>query len=523
MSGYTLFRLYLVLSHSSTSKEDSAIRRISSVVSVITVLVFSVGMAYGQLANSPWPMVQHDARHTGRSQYEGPLYPVKKWAVETGGYNDRQPIIRKDGKILMPSDLFYCLNTDGSIAWAAGNGYSSAGVTDMEGRCYIESGNPSNFQLQLQCYDKDGWQLWTKYLYTQSIEFPMTPTMDAYGRVHVPGACYSSSGELLWSYAIVGESPGGYSSMTIANDGRLYYGSCSIGWPGFNNNFVCYHSNGSFAWSYLVLNEGYGIASISSKGTIYEISDKHLWAFNHSGTLAWSYSGGCSNAWKKIPAIGYDNRIYVLLSDGLFSFNDTGSLHWSYNLLYCSGYNPVVDSKGRIYIGAKCFDSTGSLLWTYALMEGSNILANDGTLYCHNGPQLVALTSGSAPPTPTPPPDNRQAEIILNSVGYNKGDLLQATFALYQPIERPFIVFSVVILPDGKTMLNIPNLSRRLKPLVTLNSLTAPLQYRLLSTLIPNNAPTGWYEIVVAFFDPYKPIKGRQDAFLDVNEHFRIF
>jgi len=44
----------------------------------------------------------------------------------------------------------------------------------------------------------------------------------------------------------------------------------------------------------------------------------------------------------------------------------------------------------------------------------------------------------------------------------------------------------------------------------------------LLSTNIPTGAPKGSYEMVVAFFDPSKPITGRGDAFLDVSSHFII-
>ena len=33
------------------------------------------GPAAGQLAQTPWPMFQHDVRHTGRSALLGPLFP----------------------------------------------------------------------------------------------------------------------------------------------------------------------------------------------------------------------------------------------------------------------------------------------------------------------------------------------------------------------------------------------------------------------------------------------------------------
>jgi hypothetical protein len=52
--------------------------------------------------------------------------------------------------------------------------------------------------------------------------------------------------------------------------------------------------------------------------------------------------------------------------------------------------------------------------------------------------------------------------------------------------------------------------------------LGAPFRYGLLAMFIPSGAPKGKYELVVAFFDPTKPIHSRADAFLDVSAKFII-
>jgi len=101
--------------------------------------------------------------------------------------------------------------------------------------------------------------------------------------------------------------------------------------------------------------------------------------------------------------------------------------------------------------------------------------------------------------------------------------LLAAIFTLNSSIQRPFTAYAVIIMPGGK-MLNASNLSSALRPVVTdMPGLSAPFVSHFLSTKIPRNwPPSTYYEVVVAFFDPGKPITGRGDAFLDVSTGFTI-
>ena len=39
------------------------------------------------LSDSPWPMLQHDPQHTGRSPYKGPETPELKWKYQIAGFN----------------------------------------------------------------------------------------------------------------------------------------------------------------------------------------------------------------------------------------------------------------------------------------------------------------------------------------------------------------------------------------------------------------------------------------------------
>ena len=79
-----------------------------------------------------------------------------------------------------------------------------------------------------------------------------------------------------------------------------------------------------------------------------------------------------------------------------------------------------------------------------------------------------------------------------------------------------------MILPDG-TMLNLLTLKPKLEPVVkNMPGLAAPFDFRLLASVVPVSVLSGDYEIVVAFFDPQRPITRMEDAFLDVSAHFTV-
>ena len=115
-----------------------------------------------------------------------------------------------------------------------------------------------------------------------------------------------------------------------------------------------------------------------------------------------------------------------------------------------------------------------------------------------------------------------QAEMMLNGSSFARGGFFSATFRLDRLITQPFTVFSVIIMPDG-SMLDALTLGPDIKPLASnVSRLDSPFSYPLLSLNLPAGAPLGQYEVVAAFFDPSKPITGRQAAFLDVSGKFEI-
>ena len=125
-------------------------------------------------------------------------------------------------------------------------------------------------------------------------------------------------------------------------------------------------------------------------------------------------------------------------------------------------------------------------------------------------------------PTPTPTPTPLPAQINLNGSTFGPGAPFNATFVLNRSIEQPFTVFSVIIMPGG-SMLNTMTLGPNIGPVASnVPRLDVPFQYPLFSLNLPADAPIGAYEILVAFFDPSRPITGRGDAFLEAAAPFTI-
>ena len=114
------------------------------------------------------------------------------------------------------------------------------------------------------------------------------------------------------------------------------------------------------------------------------------------------------------------------------------------------------------------------------------------------------------------------AQLNLNGSLFARVDLFSATFQLNKSVTQPFTVYAVVILPNG-SMIDALTFGPNVKPVASnARQLDPPFSYPLLSLNLPANAPLGQYEVVAAFFDPNKPIKGRRSAFLDVSAKFTI-
>ena len=127
--------------------------------------------------------------------------------------------------------------------------------------------------------------------------------------------------------------------------------------------------------------------------------------------------------------------------------------------------------------------------------------------------------------TPTPPPTATPvpfAEIVLNGTEFRRGERARGTFVLHRDITRPFQAYTVVVLPDG-SMRDAWSLSTALRPVVRfMPALGAPFSRLVMDVDVPPGAPPGTYTLVAAFFDSWRPVRARSEAFLDVARSFTV-
>lgn len=287
------------------------------------------GLGLDGIADTPWPMYQHDPQHTGQSPFLGPIQePELLWVEkisdslgENGGLS-----ITDDGSIL--ASLAGCL----------------------------------------QLFDPNTREIkWT---------YP-------YGGNSRSVALVGSDGNLYWGFGtlIVSISPYGAENWAAALDANYVFGSSpTIGTDG-NLYFVhdgvwSFVTNGAARWFYPYGTFGASHASpaIGRDGTIYAPGGHDLTAFQSTGGIEW-YVDTPFNASDKTPVIGGDT-IYVPADDALIAVNSTGTVEWTYQPpeiddgLNVSHISVAPDSSLRAYVfgfNSSSFvyalDSTGQNLW----------------------------------------------------------------------------------------------------------------------------------------------------------------
>jgi len=311
-------------------------------------------------AGAPWPMLQHDAQHTGRSQYSGPVSPRVKWSYQMEDVTFNSLVIGTDGTVYVDNQgtsVIYAINADGSLKWSCqppGEGSFTSPAIGPDGTVYV----PRN----------DG----TLY-------------------------AINPDGSVKWSY-----KPGGgneQSSPAIGADGTIYMGS-------LDRNLYAINPDGSLKWRYATEGPILTSPAIGPDGTIYVSStDQNLYAINPDGSLRWRYATelGLSS-----PAIGPDGTIYTKCGEekpnvigGVFfnrihAINPDGSLKWTYVTEYIDYFAlPAIGSDGTVFVGVDdgapfaddlcAIDSDGHLKWSYhyswSSIDASPVIGADGSIY----------------------------------------------------------------------------------------------------------------------------------------------
>lgn len=218
--------------------------------------------------------------------------------------------------------------------------------------------------------------------------------------------------DLAWTYQT---NDGIVSSVTIGEDGTLYFGS---GWYFFgaaDSNFYALNPDGSLKWKYTARNGIFSSPALAPDGSLYfSCIDGFLYGLEDSvtyGKLKWTtyleYFFALSS-----PAVGSDGTVYVgSPSFEFYAVNPLdGSIKWQQHVGWCIISSPAIIEDGTIYVGSKDHNLYAmdpvleGARWQFPtgvfydghLVDASPAVGQDGTIYVGSD-QYGAAGHGQAP------------------------------------------------------------------------------------------------------------------------------
>ena len=298
--------------------------------------------------DSPWPMVSHDACHSGRSPYNTTINPegIEIWRFHSNRYIDGGAIINKEGFVYIggKDKYLYALYLNGTVKW---KNYFTDGLIDST-PAIDENGT-------VYCGTSMGW----------------------------PNSFYainSSDGAVKWHRTITGDA---CTSPAIGADGMIYFSD----WAGWI--YALNLENGATIWRYLTDDIVTGSPAIGPDGTVYCGSHDHrLYAFYpNNGTVKWTYATG--DRIRVSPCIGDDGTVYCVSIDNFLYaiYPNNGTMKWMTNV--GAGTNPTIGADGTIYAGWDYLHAInpidGSVKWELPVsgaIEGSTpCISHEGVIY----------------------------------------------------------------------------------------------------------------------------------------------
>ena len=342
----------------------------------------------GGLADTPWPMFQHDTRHTGCSPYVGPQTANLKWT--------------------------FALKKDIGI-------YTMSPAIAGDGTLYVGGYNGSNLLYAVNPEDgTEKWPLW-------AVDMNYTPAIGSDGTIYLNQysagnynrlVAYRPDGTSKYFYNIIGTGNGMTCSPAIGPDSTLYFTIDS------GNMLYAGRDNGSSLneiWKYTVAEDfKWQSPALSTSGpnsgTIYINTTNHLYAINSStGGLKWRLRLDFASIYTA-PAIGADGTIYINDgSGGLVAITDTvsegGKKKWEYNIAGTGLASPAIGPDGTIYIGNNNDSPNPSAFWAITdngtdpnrkwvrtdlkATNASAAIGADGTVYFQNSHGMFYALNGA--------------------------------------------------------------------------------------------------------------------------------
>jgi outer membrane protein assembly factor BamB len=399
---------------------------------------FLAATSFAQLANSPWPMLGQNAKHTGIGISDTPTSSTVQWEYKLDFPAYSSAVLGIGGSIYFGSwdNYLIALTSEGTFQWKylTGDHVETTPAVGADGTIYFGSWDKYFYAL-----NSDGILKW-KYLTGNLIR--SSPAIGADGTIYF-GAdenlyALNPDGTLKWKFLtgiIVRSSP------VIGTDGTIYITSSTY-------DVFAINPSGSLKWNYKsnwVLD---ATIAIGPDGTLYFAADKNLNALNPDGTLKWKFpvlAGAAS-----FPSIGHDGTIYLGSEDhNLYAVTSDGTLKWKAQAEDSASGSLAIGFDGTVYFGSYdnylyAINSDGNQKWKVKApfdFNNSPAFGQNGTLYIGVGDKFYAF----AP------------EKFILSVNENP-----VSFKVYEPYPNPFnptTTISYTLPGPGYVSLNVYNIS----------------------------------------------------------------
>jgi len=354
--------------------------------------------SFAGLADTAWPMLQHDVQHTGLSSYIGSATgtptstPKLGWPVNLGATNPTPPVIGLDGSIYIGAgngDL-YKITTFGSVSifYDAGiSGSMKMPVLSSDGVIYVVYNNYP-YGNYLYALTSEGQLIW-KYLISAD---PSEPVIGPDGTIYIADDFYlhalTPNGEKIWWNSEL--SNGRWiRSPVIDFSGVIYTVGKVSDCSGCKYVYALNPKDGTFLWLDNPRGPYSTALNLDSQGTLFVGGSSGLYALNSSdGSKKWDSPIG--DIKYSISAIN-QNIVYAGI-DGynLYALDKSdGSTKWSFNTKGRVYASPIIDAAGTIYIGSEskmfyAINPDGTVKWQAELsdkIQYGAAIGSDGTVY----------------------------------------------------------------------------------------------------------------------------------------------
>jgi len=341
--------------------------------------IFAISAFGSAVSADDWPMLHHDADHTGTTTSNGPLSNNTLWTFPTVGVVETSPAVANGyvyvscgSTLSTPAYMVYCLNAQtGNLVWNFTPSSPCSDPTVANGYVYLGSSN--NY---LYCLNATTGALVWNYSAGSYVAVSAPTVINGYVYVGTSEnvlCINATTGALVWEFATSGGAyvPSVYGSYvyTGAGSGIVY----------------CLNAlTGTQVWNYTT-NGGVVGAPVVNNGNVY---------FGSGGAFIYNYNVTCLNAqtgafvWNFTVAAGAsgtiaaaNGNVYVsTYNSDLYCLNaQTGEQVWMATTDGPVETSPAVSANGYVYVGAAygnfyCFNANnGEQLWSYTLNESAAI------------------------------------------------------------------------------------------------------------------------------------------------------